>query len=169
MLHGHEGYVYSVRFTPNGKLIVTSSNDGTVRIWDAANGIHLKTLKARAHMVEALAISADGRRVAGGGGMLYGAETVLVWDIETGEELLTLPHSGRVFEIMFSADGKRLFTIGASDAVHIWDLETRERLLTIRIPNGTTAMALSPDRSTLAVGTLDVIWLLRAATPGETH
>ncbi len=166
-LRGHEGYIYSVRFTPDGKVLATSADDGTVRIWDATNGTTLKIFRARANMVEALAVSPDGKRVAAGDGSWYEPGEVLIWDIETGEELFTLPHSARVFETMFSPDGKRLFTIGASGAVGIWDLETREELLSIGIPNGPTGIALSPDRSTLAVGTLDIIWLLGAATRRE--
>ena len=34
-LEGHEGYVYSLDFSPDGSWIVTGSGDGTVRVWDA--------------------------------------------------------------------------------------------------------------------------------------
>jgi WD40 repeat protein len=37
-LEGHEGTVNSAVFSPDGKRIVTASDDGTARIWDAASG-----------------------------------------------------------------------------------------------------------------------------------
>src|SRR6266542_2226634 len=43
-LHGHTGHVYRPAFSPDGKLVVTASADGTARIWDVASGRSLHTL-----------------------------------------------------------------------------------------------------------------------------
>ena len=40
-LVGHEGWVYTGEFSPNSKQIVTSSGDGTFKVWSAENGERL--------------------------------------------------------------------------------------------------------------------------------
>jgi WD40 repeat protein len=43
-LKGHSGEVDSVSFTPDGKRIVSSADDTTIRIWDIASGAELARL-----------------------------------------------------------------------------------------------------------------------------
>jgi RNA polymerase sigma factor (sigma-70 family) len=54
---GHRGEVYGLRFTPDGKHLVTVSGDETARTWDAATG---KELAVRDGLVRFTPLSADG-------------------------------------------------------------------------------------------------------------
>jgi WD40 repeat protein len=44
VLRGHEGSVFSAAFSPDGSRIVTTSDDETARIWDAATGKEIEVL-----------------------------------------------------------------------------------------------------------------------------
>jgi WD40 repeat protein len=46
MLRGHQSWVRSAAFSPDGSCIVTASWDGTARIWDAATGEEIAVLRA---------------------------------------------------------------------------------------------------------------------------
>ena len=109
-LKGHSEAVNGVAFSPDGKQIVSGSDDNTVRVWDATTGQQSLTLKANSRYVSSVAFSPDGKWIASGGGnegSLGG--TVRVWDAASGQEILTLKRPAvAVTMVAFSPDGKRL-------------------------------------------------------------
>ena len=62
-LAGHTDRVVGVVFSPDGKLVVTASRDGTARVWDKQSGRLLRTLDHPAPLV-GVALSPDGRTIA---------------------------------------------------------------------------------------------------------
>src|SRR5262249_10294946 len=65
-LTGHRGFVFSVVFSPDDRRLATSSLDGTVKLWDAATGQELRTLRPTLLPlpVVRVAFSHDGRQIA---------------------------------------------------------------------------------------------------------
>jgi hypothetical protein len=105
VLTGHQDFVRSVAYSPDGRRLASGSWDRTVAVWDAETGQRLRELAGHRGLVNSVAYSPDGRRLASG------AEdrTVAVWDAETGQRLWELSgHHGGVSSVAYSPDGRRL-------------------------------------------------------------
>src|SRR5262249_40850782 len=82
VLEGHTDLVYSVAVSPDGAHIVTGSEDGTARVWDAKTFAELAVLKGHTGSVMSVAVSPDGARIVTGSD----DRTARVWDAGTFAE-----------------------------------------------------------------------------------
>lgn len=147
---GHSDKVRSAALSPDGRRLVTGSNDHTAILWDADTGQELHTLRGHSNSVTSVAFSPDGHRV------LTGSEdhTAKLWDAETGQELRTFEgHSGAVWAVAFSPHGRRVLTGSADKTARLWDTETGQELRTFQgHAGGVTSVVFSPDGGTVLTG-----------------
>jgi WD40 repeat protein len=128
-LRGHEGPVRSADFSPDGKWIVTSSRDKTVRIWDANTGRLLRTLTGHQEMVRGAHFSPDGKLI----GSASDDRTARLWDTTTGNLLRELKgHEGQVRDLAFSPDGKFVVTASGDKTARIWDVAMGREVRVLR-------------------------------------
>ncbi|MCP4599332.1 MAG: hypothetical protein GY847_02140 [Proteobacteria bacterium] len=59
-LHGHEGPISQIAWSPDRRTLASASNDQTIRLWDAATGKLLQTLTGHSYSVYSVAWSPNG-------------------------------------------------------------------------------------------------------------
>jgi WD40 repeat protein len=110
--------VAGAAFSPDGRLFGTASEDGTAKLWRTDTLEEVAVLRGHLLGVHSIAFSPDGRRVATGSN---GREAVKLWDVATGQEVLTLEGEGSIFGgVTFSADGTLLGAVNSSGRLHLW-------------------------------------------------
>jgi WD40 repeat protein len=118
-----------------------------------ASGERLRTLAAPGKVLR-VGVSADGKRVAGGGE----GGAAWVWDAGSGRLLRTLSgHRGPVFGVSFHPEGRQLVTAGFDGNVRLWEVDDPDaRPKGIAVPKVRFhCAAFSPDGQRLAVGGSD--------------
>ncbi|QDV51874.1 c-type cytochrome domain-containing protein [Gimesia fumaroli] len=154
-IKGLPGKVNSVRFSSDGKWLITSSGTtglfGQADIWDVATGKKLKEFVGHRDVLYAAQISPDKKTLATGS---YD-QNIILWDVATGKQIRLLTgHNGAVFDLAFSPDSSTLASASADSTVKVWQIATGNRLDTLSQPlKEQVTVAFSPDgNSILAAG-----------------
>jgi len=148
----------SVAFSPDGRFIVSCSNDHTVKLWDVENKRLAHTFKVHSGWFSSVAYSPDGRFIVSG----LGNKTVKLWDVENRSLAHTFRgHSTNVTSVAFSPDGgfivsgSALFR-GGDNTVNLWDVENRRLAHTFQgHSSDVNSVAFSPDGRFIVSGSDD--------------
>lgn len=129
VLAGHQQAVGAVSLAGAARL-VSAAADGRVVVWNlAAEWSWLRTIgapgsDALVDRVTALAFSADGKRLASGGGAPSRSGELKLWNVDDGSLVRDFGevHSDTVLGLEFSPDGKHLASCGADKFVKVFDV-----------------------------------------------
>jgi eukaryotic-like serine/threonine-protein kinase len=140
---------WSVAFSPDSKYVISGTSRGLLK-WETSTGIWQPIIGGQENIIKNLAISHDGKIIAGGGdGFIY------FWDLETGALLEQVDHEkfGIVNSLDFSPDDSLLVT-GTDDAiVRIWDVSSASLLRELSGHSGpVVGVCFSPDGQNIASG-----------------
>ena len=150
--HGHAGLVSGVAYNSDGKFLLTSSEDGTVKLWESS-GREVRTFSGHQGRVYGVAFSPDGMLAASGG--IDG--TAKLWDITSGKLIRTLAgHTDSVRSVAFSPDGTSLATSSDDGTVKLWEIASGRELRTFTGSSSTVySVGFSPDGNLIASASAD--------------
>jgi WD40 repeat protein len=145
-IDAHGRHAQAVRFTRDGKLLVSVGQDACVRLWSVPGFSEAVRFEGHKNSVNTLSLSSDERLLATGST----DGTVRIWSFPEGRCLHALE---KQVAGIFAPDGDRLATISTKGQVVLWQAETGRQVVAIPAPDKrTTAIAFSPDGSVLLVG-----------------
>ncbi|MDP9080790.1 MAG: caspase family protein [Bacteroidota bacterium] len=131
-----DGELRSVRFTPDGKKIITIFNNGLVQIYDAGNGVSISKLASK--KFKSMILSDDGKKLL----TVANPDTVNIWDTSSEELLSTITARKLSYgSIQFSPHGRKLITWSKDQGTRLWDVE--KGALVTRLNTDTSAKQLT--------------------------
>jgi len=145
-----------VDFSPDGKALAIGDADHHVQVVDLANGDTVLDIpEAHAESITRVAWSPNGSVIASGSG--YRGGPIRLWDAASGKPVGALEaHTSWISQLIFSADGRRLYSAGADQTIRIWDVDQQRCLATLRgASDEVWGLALSPDSATLVSSSRD--------------
>jgi WD40 repeat protein len=161
-LLGHEESVYSISFSPDGKVLASASHDQTIKLWHLSTRKEFRTLTGNLWVYD-VAFSHDGQLLASANG----DHTVKLWEVHSCNELKTLEaHTGNVAAVVFVPNTQMVISGSWDYTIKIWNTKTGNRIRTL---NGHTSLvnclAISPNGHALASGSHDQsikLWSLKS-------
>jgi RNA polymerase sigma factor (sigma-70 family) len=187
-LRGHTGKILAVAFAPDGRSLVTASEDMSFRFWEPESGKPTRRLAITGHLrsgkhspgaptrITSAAFSPDLKAAVTSG---LWDDRLIIWDLTTGEAVRTIrlaKSSGS--RLAVSPDGRRFASASATrgnpdgddDRIRLWDMATGREMLGLPTGGkGVQSLVFAPDGTSLATGMEDstaLVWDFAAADPG---
>jgi WD40 repeat protein len=156
----HKARVTSASFNPNGRLVVTASEDRTARVWDADTGKPVGEALNHKGTVNSASFSPDGRWVV----TASDDGTARIWEVKTGKSIgEAMKHASRVYSATFSSDSGRVVTHSEDQTARVWDAKTGK--LAGNAMNPAVSAKFSPDGRWVVTGFADMARIWDASWP----
>jgi len=151
VLREHEGIVWDVAFSPDGRMIASSSADGTVCIWRTADGELLRRLEHPGD-ISAIAFSPDGTVLAAGGVKEWPVAAVWLYDTQTWALIDELEAAWNIPGIVFFPERGYIAGGGISRNVSVWSESSGEELFLLYHPGQVQGLDRDRDGDLLITG-----------------
>lgn len=147
------GIVWSVTFSPDGRLMATSDDSGLITIWETNSLREIWNSKEHGNSVYSVTFSPDGQLLASASS----DQTIKLWSISSGKCVKTLRgHSNSAISVTFSPSGELVASTSYDCTIILWNVHTGDCLNSL---HGHTdwiySSSFSPDGEMLASSSRD--------------
>jgi len=120
-LSGHRHPITRIKFHPIYTIVVSASEDSTIKVWDYETGDFERTLKGHTAIVQDISFDANGKLLASCSADL----TIKIWDFVEYECIKTLKgHDHNVSSVAFMNDGDHIISGSRDKTIRLWELTT---------------------------------------------
>ncbi len=165
-LNGHSGPVNSVTFTPDGKYLVSGSDDHTARLWERTTGKLIHVFQGHTGAVNSVAISPKGDLLVTGGADMI----AILWEVSTGKLVHTYNgHSDAITSVAFSPKGDLILTASKDGTAILWGTQSGQQVRTFSGAHtaGINHGAFSPDGTQIVTASADKTAVVWSAQTGQ--
>jgi serine/threonine protein kinase len=150
--NAHERVIRDVRFSPDGKRLVSGAADSKAVVWSASTGERQLTLPHSASVNHA-EFSPDGSRIV----TASRNQTAHLWDAFTGQPVgNAMMHDNSVATARFSANGQFILTASDDHTIRMWDAQTTAPACEpARLPTAVSDARFAPDGRHIIAVTFD--------------
>ncbi len=155
------------RFSPDGRFVVTMSDDQTLRLWNGKTGDLISVLRGHTGRVWGAVFTATGDLVSASDD-----DTLRVWDIDSARNGVLRGHGLYVYDVAFNSEGTVVASAAWDHTVRLWDARTGQQLggPLVHESQIVTSVTFSPDgRLLAAVSRDDKIHLWDVASRKRLH
>lgn len=149
-LKGHTAPITQIQISPDDTLLISSSADKTIRLWNISTGELIRTISGHNDRVTALSFSPDRQTFASASA----DRTIKIWTVQGDLRTILQGHTDEVISVSYSSDG-RLASGSVDQTVRLWDLDRQTSTILGKHKLAIAAIAFSPDGKTLASASWD--------------
>jgi len=150
---GHERRVNSIDISSDGKYVISSSSDMTLKLWDLKSGKFLRTFMGCKKAIKAVTISPDGKYIISGDNDMK----LKRWDLNSKICLHTFEgHEGMIKDVDISPDGHYAISGSDDNTLKLWDLQSCKCIQTFKGHKGSVeSVAITPEGEYVISGSDD--------------
>src|SRR5260370_9550762 len=154
---GHTDSIAGVGFSPDGKMVLSSSLDGTIRLWDAAGGQEIRCVGSNrwsdpSPISAGVIFPSDGRAII----FVDKHQSIREWDLKSGfvwDTPCRFPHPFQGHLVNFSPDASQLASLGADNTILVWDVKSGKKRINLKgHSDQVNAVVFTPDGRVLSGG-----------------